>query len=89
MLLYKDSAFNLYSMFLTMKPNSNLLVIRQNCLLNSDSTLAQLFKADEAGYFFDDVIWVDVDTMIDYDEECECRKEILDTRIIWNNNKND
>ena len=83
MLLYKDSAFNLYSMFLTMKPNSNLLVIRQNCLLNSDSSLAQLFKADESGYFFDDVVWVDVDTIIDYDEDCECRKEVVDTRNIW------
>ena len=83
MLLYKDSAFNLYSMFLTMKPNSNLLVIRQNCLLNSDSTLAQLFKADESGYFFDDVVWVDVDTIIDYEEECECRRKIIDTRSIW------
>jgi hypothetical protein len=83
MLLYKDSEFNLYSMFLTMKPNSNLLIIRQNCLLNSDSTLAQLFKADESGYFFDDVVWMDIDTIVDYDEECECRKEIIDTRNIW------
>ena len=83
MLLYKDSEFNLYSMFLTMKPNSNLLVIRQNSLLNSDSNLAQLFKADEAGYFFDDIVWVDVDTIVEYDEVCECRMEIDDTRAIF------
>ncbi len=89
MLLYKDSEFNLYSMFLTMKYNSNLLIIRQNCLLNSDSSLVQLFKSDELGYFFDDIVWVDVDTIVDYNEDCECRKEILDTRIVWNNNKND
>jgi hypothetical protein len=83
MLLYKDSEFNLYSMFLTMKPNSNLLVIRQNSLLNSDSNLAQLFTADEAGYFFDDIVWIDVDTIIEYDEVCECRKEIIDTRRLF------
>jgi hypothetical protein len=70
-------------MFLTMKPNSNLLVIRQNSLLNSDSNLAQLFTADEAGYFFDDVVWVDVDTIVEYDEVCECRKQVDDTRQIF------
>lgn len=83
MLLYKDSEFNLYSMFLTMKPNSNLLIIRQNCLLNSDTNLAQIFTSDESGYFFDDVVWVDVDTIVDFNEECECRKKIADTRVLF------
>ena len=61
-LLYKNSEFNLYSMFLKMKPNSNLLVIRQNSLINSNTN----FTAYGEGYFFDDVVWVDVDTIVDY-----------------------
>lgn len=84
MLLYKDSESNVYSTFLTMKPNSNLIIIRQNSLLNSNNSLKDYFKADDKGYFFDDALWVDLDEFLKYDNLCECRGQIRDTREVFN-----
>ena len=74
MLLYGKNKYNPYSCFLFNKPNSNLIVIRQNSLLGSDSTFINLFS-NNTDTLFDDPIWIDVDE--------EPKYKIIDTRNIF------
>lgn len=73
-LLYKHNKYNQYCHFLLNKPESNLILIRQNTLLGSNSTFVSTFNKN-VDSLFDDSIWIEVDDEPSY--------EIEDTRKIF------
>lgn len=74
MLLYSQNKYNQYCHFLLNKPNSNLILIRQNTLLGSSSTFVTSFNGNAAS-LFDDPIWIEVDEDPTY--------IVVDTRKIF------
>ena len=75
MLLYNQNKYNPYCHFLLNKPECNLILIRQNTLLGSNSMFVDLFK-DNDKTLFDDLIWIETE------EDTIC--EVGDTRKIFN-----
>ncbi len=74
MLLYKQNKYNQYCHFLLNRPGSNLILIRQNTLLGSNSTFVNSFNKN-IDSLFDDPIWIDV--------EEEEKYEVFDSRVIF------
>lgn len=75
MLLYGFNKYNHYSHFLLNNPEKNLILIRQNTLLGSNSTFINSFDGN-GDTLFDDPIWINV--------EEEKKYQVFDTRVIFN-----
>jgi molybdopterin/thiamine biosynthesis adenylyltransferase/proteasome lid subunit RPN8/RPN11 len=73
-LLYNYNHNNSYSSFLINRKQSNLIVIKQTVLSDTQSTLISLFS-NEDECFFDEPCWVKVDAEEEYD--------VIDSRIIF------
>lgn len=74
MLLYNHNKYHQYSNFLVCKPESNLILIRQNSLIGSTSTFVSTFENNKDS-MFDDPIWISVEKEEIY--------EVVDTRKIF------
>ena len=76
LLMYGFNNYNNYSSFLICKPEYNLIFIRQNSLLASESSLKNVFIENE-NMFFDDVVWLKQEAtvnIIDVDDTREIFK---------------
>lgn len=81
LLLFNHNNYNLFSSFLIDMPSSNLLLIRQCSLLQSDSPFKNLFNNNETSYF-DDVLWINPEKLFELKVPDEDKK-IEDTRVIF------
>ena len=75
MLLFGKDKYNKYSHFLLNSPEKNLILIRQNNLLGSNSTFVHSFNNNN-DVLFDDPLWVEPESFGN-------KPNSLDTRVIF------